>query len=107
MVHNFYLVTKFTTKELLNSIATEQEVLQKARVLYRSTPELQLCYGTVLVMLLFYSLVTNQATTYKKVQTKVSVHFALWTTLVMLSYVTFVMTSKEKLNDLNAFSIHC
>ena len=67
---------------------------------------IQLCYGTVLAMLLFYSLVTYQATTYKKVQTKVSVHIALWTTLVMLSYVTFVITSKEQMTDLIAFSIH-
>ena len=44
--------------------------------------ELHLWYGTMLVMLLFYSLLTNQATTYKN-ETKESVHFAFWTTLVM------------------------
>ena len=47
-----------------------------------SAPKILLCYGAVLVML-FYSLVTNQATAYMKVQTKGSVHFALWTILVM------------------------
>ena len=40
-------------------------------------------HGTVLVMFLFYSLVNNQTTTYKKIQANESVQFALLTSLVM------------------------
>ena len=49
----------------------------------RWTPKPQLCYGTVLVMLLIYPLVTNEAANYKKIQIKEPVYFALLTTLIM------------------------
>ena len=38
---------------------------------YRSTPKLELWYGTVGVILFFYSLVTNQVTTCKSQQNKI------------------------------------
>ena len=73
--------------------------------LYRSTPKLQLCDGTVCVMMLIYSLVTNRATTSKKVQAKESVHFALWTTLVTFFLWKFVKTSNQHLKELNPFFV--
>ena len=76
-----------------------------SQLLYGSTPKLQLCYGTVLLLLWFDSLVTYQATTYKNVQTKESVHFALWTTLVMPFLRKDDMISKEQLIELLLFTI--
>ena len=56
--------------EFIKSVELSQQWFWLSRLLYRSTPKRQLCYGNALVMLWFYSLVTNQATTYKSDQNK-------------------------------------
>ena len=77
-----------------------------SQFLYRPTPKLQLCYGTVLVMLLFYSLKNNQATTYKSDQIK-RICSLLDRISCCFSHAKFAVTSNEQLIDPNAFYTYC
>ena len=53
------------------------------------------------------SLVTIKQQRTRVIKTKEFVHISLWTTLIMPFLRKFVMTSREQLDDVNAFFIHC